>query len=126
MTRERSSGLGPDLGILAPARQNVDQLINIIRTDVAGRFRDGNTVNDYVTIAAVDVADVQVLQLDVASRRTLSFLAPPGGGHQLFRRQGNRTTAVEVYELEEFQAWRNRPRPSRDPKMPLRDRSATE
>ena len=119
-------GLGPDLGILAPARQNVDQLINIIRTDVVGRFRDGNTVNDYVTIAAVDVADVQVLQLDVASRRTLSFLAPPGGDHQLFRRQGNRTTAVEVYELEEFQAWRNRPHPSRDPKMPLRDRSATE
>ena len=100
-------GLDPDLGILAPGRQNVDQLINNVRTDVAAKFRDGHTVNDYVTIAAVDLADVQILQLDVASRRSLSFLVPPGGDHQLFRRQGNRTTAVEVYALEEFQAWRN-------------------
>ena len=100
-------GLGPDLGILAPSRQNVDQLINNIRTDVAGTFRDGGTINDYVTITALDVADAQILQLDVALRRTLSFLGPPGGDHQLFRRQGNRTAAVKVYELEEFQTWRN-------------------
>ena len=101
-------GLGFDLGILTPKRQNVDQLINNIRSDIAERFRDGATVNDYVTIAAVEVENAQILQLDVASRRTLSFLKPPQGGHQLFRRQGNRTTVVEVYELEEFQARRNK------------------
>ena len=98
-------GLRPDLDILGGDRRNVDQLVNNIRTDVAQRFRDGDTVNDYLTIAAMDVCDAQILQLDVASRRKLSYLASPDD-HHLFRRQGNRTTAVKVYEVEEFQAWR--------------------
>ena len=100
-------GLRPDLEILPHGRRNVDQLINNIRTDVAHRFRDGDTINDYVTIASVDVGDAQILQLEVASRRRLSFLMSPERDHQLFRRQGNRTTTVKVYEFEEFQAWRN-------------------
>ena len=100
-------GLRPDLELLQGRRRNVDQLINNIKTDVADSFRDGNTVNDYVSIEAVDVGDAQVLQLEVASRRKLSFLASGERNHQLFRRQGNRTNVVEIYELEEFQAWRN-------------------
>ena len=100
-------GLQPDLRILSHRRRNVDQLINNIRTDIADRFLDGDTVNDYVTITTVDIGDAQILQLAVASRRRLSFLASPGRDHQLFRRQGNRTTTVKLYELEEFQAWRN-------------------
>ena len=95
-------GLRPDLDILQDSRRNVDQLINNIKTDVAHRFRDGNTVNDYVSIEAIDVEDAQILQLEVASRRKLSFLACSDRDHQLFRRQGNRTIAVEIYELEEF------------------------
>ena len=100
-------GLDFDLGILDRERQNVDQLINNIRTDIATKFRDGDTVNDYVTISAVGVENAQILQLDVASRSPLSFLAPPGGDHQLFRRQGNRTTVVKVYEFQEFLARRD-------------------
>ena len=100
-------GLRPDLEILHESRRNVDQLTNNIKTDIADRFRDGNTVNDYVSIEALDVGDVQILQLEVASRRTLSFLASPERDHKLFRRQGNRTIAVEICELEEFQAWRS-------------------
>lgn len=100
-------GLRPDLEILQESRRNVDQLINNIKTDIAHRFRDGNTVNDYVSIEALDVGAVQILQLEVASRRKLSFLVSPERDHQLFRRQGNRTVAVEIYELEEFHAWRS-------------------
>ena len=100
-------GLRPDLEILAQGRQNVDQLINNIRTDVAQRFRDRDTINDYLTITPVAIQDAQVLQLEVASRRTLSFMSSPGDDYQLFRRQGNRTTTVKVYEVQEFQAWRN-------------------
>lgn len=101
-------GLQSDLELLESRRRSVDQLINNIKTDIADRFRDGNTVNDYVGIEAVDVGDAQVLQLEVTSRRKLSFLASSERHHQLFRRQGNRTNAVEIYELEEFQAWRSK------------------
>ena len=100
-------GLRPDLGLLSEHKRNADQLINNIRTDIVHRFRDGRTVNDYVSIEPVDVEETQILQLEVASRRRLSFLAYSKHGYQLFRRQGNRTAVVEIYELEEFQAWRN-------------------
>ena len=100
-------GLQPDLDILRSCRRHVDHLINNIKTDIAQRFRDGNTVNDYVRIEAVNIGDVQILQLEVASRRKLSFLASPEGGPQLFRRQDNRTIIVHIYELEDFLVWRS-------------------
>ena len=100
-------GLEPDLEILTRGAQNVDHLINNIKTDIDSRFRDGSTVNDYVTISVIDLEGAQLLQLDITSRQTLSFLATPNGNHELFRRQDNRTTSVKIYEVEEFQRWRN-------------------
>ena len=85
----------------------MDQLINNIKTDIATKFRDGNTVNDYVSIELLDVEEAQILQLVVTSRRKLSFLESPERGYLLFRRQGNRTGTVEIYELEDFLAWRS-------------------
>ena len=99
-------GLGPDLETLQQNRRNTDQLINNIKTDIAQRFRDGNTVNGYIRIEPVPVGDERILQLEVTSRRTLSFLDSGKGSHRLYRRQDNRTVPVEIYELEEFQAWR--------------------
>ena len=99
-------GLRPDLDLLQRDRRNADQLINNIKTDIAQRFRDGNTVNDYIRIEVVDVGDKQVLQLEVASRRALSFVASQGTDYRLYRRQDNRTIPVEIYELEEFLAVR--------------------
>ena len=99
-------GLQSDLEILQESRRNVDQLINNIKTDIAHRFRDGNTVNGYVRIEAIAVGGEHVLRLQVTSRRTLSFLTTDEPGHRLYRRQDNRTVPVEIYELEEFQAWR--------------------
>ncbi|MDE0522589.1 MAG: ATP-binding protein [Boseongicola sp.] len=100
-------GLQPDLSILQDNRRHVDQLINNIKTDVTQRFRDGNTVNDYIRIEAVEIDDVTILRLDVTSRRKLTFLAPAKGDAQLFRRQDNRTISVQIYELEEFLEWRS-------------------
>ena len=100
-------GIQPDLEILQESRRNIDQLINNIKSDIAHKFRDGNAVNDYVSIETLHIGDTQILQLEVASRRKLSFLAAREGNHHLFRRQGNRTITVEIYELEEFQAWRS-------------------
>lgn len=100
-------GLQPDLRLLHKKHRSVDSLINNIKTDVSQRFRDGNTVNDYLSIQVVNIEGVQILRLCVASRRRLSFLKCPGKSYQLFRRQGNRTTKVEIYEFEEFQVWRN-------------------
>ncbi|MDE2828452.1 MAG: hypothetical protein OXL40_14315 [Bacteroidota bacterium] len=101
-------GLLPDLSLLQQRWRNIDHLINSLRTDIARRFRNGDTVNDYVRIEVIAVAQAQILLLEVASRRSLSFLAFPGSDWQLYRRQGNRTTTVKNYDLEEFQAWRNK------------------
>lgn len=100
-------GLQPDLDILAESGRHVDHLINNIKTDVAQRFRDGNTVNDYVSVGIVNVEGTKILQLEIASRRKLSFLTSAEGNPQLFRRQDNRTITVQIYELEDFLAWRN-------------------
>ena len=100
-------GLEPDLAILTKGSQNVDRLVNIIKSDIEHRFRDGSTVNDYVAINVIEEDDTQLLQLDIASRQALSFLAPKNGDYELFRRQGNRTTRVKIFELEEFQQSRN-------------------
>ena len=101
-------GLLPDLSLLQKHRRNVDHLINNLRTDIACRFRNGDTVNDYVRIEVIDIAQAQILLLEVASRRSLSFLESPESDPQLYRRQGNRTTTVQIYDLEEFQAWRSK------------------
>lgn len=101
-------GIQPDLELLAKNQRHTDHLINNIKTDVAQRFYEGNTVNDYLSIEAIDVGCTQVLQLEVASRRKLSFLQSPEGNTQLFRRQDNRTITVPIYELEEFLTWRSK------------------
>ena len=108
-------GLRPDLCLLQKRQRNIDHLINNIRTDIAHRFLNGSTVNDYVRIEVIDIAQAQILLLEVASRRRLSFLASPKSDSQLYRRQGNRTVTVKVYELEEFQAWRSKTVLSDDP-----------
>lgn len=99
-------GLQPDLEILSEGHQSVDRLINNIRTDITDKFREGVTVNDYVLIQPVTVEEVEILQVDVASRRRLTFLKASGSELQLYKRQGNRTSRVEIYELEEFSTWR--------------------
>ena len=103
-------GLCPDLRILSSASRNIDQLVNNIRTDIAQRFRDGNTVNDYVTVTPRSIKSCQVLELAIASRRRLSFLKcgrSDKSDYELYRRQGNRTTRVKVYDVIEFEEWRD-------------------
>ena len=99
-------GIEPDLQILQQGQQNVDHLINNIKTDISARFYNGNSVNDYVSIAVAMIRDDQILRVDVASRRRLSCLKSDKSKHQVFRRQDNRTVVVEVFELEEFIEWR--------------------
>ena len=101
-------GLRPDLRLLHENQRNIDRLINNIRTDIADKFLDGNTVNDYVRIDVVHMVQGQILLLEVTSRRKLSFLAFSKRDPQLYRRQGNRTSTVKITELEEFQAWRSK------------------
>lgn len=101
-------GLQADLQILSPKRRNVDQLINNIKTDISERFQEGNSINDYVKINAMRIKGKQILKLEIASRRKLSYIKNSDADYQLFRRQDNRTTEVKIYELEEFQEWREK------------------
>ena len=79
-------GLAPDLGLLKEDQRDVDCLVNNIRTDIKDRFRDGNNVNDYVNIEAVEMKEGQILQLEVTSRRSMSFLSVHNHGYRLYRR----------------------------------------
>ena len=99
-------GLEPDLQILASNDQTIDCLVNNIKTDISHLFRDGNLINSYVSIFAIEVENKKILQLEIASRRNLSYLKSRHSDYCLFRRQDNRTTSVQVYEVEEFQEWR--------------------
>ncbi len=101
-------GLRHDLNILGPNRQNVDQLINNIKTDISEKFLNANTINDYVSIIAIDIGNKQILKLEVTSRRKLSYLKFSKEHHKLYRRQDNRTTEVKIYEFEEFLEWRKK------------------
>jgi hypothetical protein len=71
------------------------------RDSIQGKFKDGLIINDYIEVSLFEVESVVVARIDVTPRPTLSFLKKDGK-YFLFRRQGNRTTEVDISEMEEF------------------------
>jgi hypothetical protein len=75
------------------------------RDSVQGKFKDGLIINDYIETTLFEVESAVVARIDVTARPALSFLKKDGK-YLLFRRQGNRTTEVDISEMEEFLAVR--------------------
>jgi hypothetical protein len=71
------------------------------RDSIQGKFKDGLIINDYIEISLFEVEAAIVARIDVTPRPALSFLKKDGK-YLLFRRQGNRTTEVDIAEMEEF------------------------
>ena len=99
-------GIDSDLLLLDEREQDVDTLINNIKTDISTRFYEGDSVNDYVEIRPVPVQERMILKINITSRRRMSYLREPGQEYCPYRRQENRTTKVSYTAFEEFLAWR--------------------
>lgn len=84
-----------------PERQNSDGWELTLRDLVRGRFKEGESINDYLDCQILSLDDKPVARLEIASRKRLSFLKGKDG-FVLFRRQGNRTEQVQIDQVEEF------------------------
>lgn len=82
-------------------RQNSDGWELALRDFVKTRFKDGDSINDYLDCQIIRLDEVLVARIEVASRKSLSFLKGKDG-FMLFRRQGNRTDQVQIDQVEEF------------------------
>ena len=73
-----------------------------LRNLITGRFKDGDSINDYVSFAFVEIGKLKTAaRISVQRRRILSFVMK-NDAFTLYRRQGNRTVEVGIEELEEF------------------------
>lgn len=84
-----------------PDTPNVDKFELFLRNCLTGKFKDGGLINDYVTIAFVEVEGLTVAIIEVLPRSSLSFVKKDGQ-YALYRRQGNRTNSVDISDIEEF------------------------
>jgi Putative DNA-binding domain len=85
----------------AESEGNRDTWELLLRDLVRARFKEGPTVNDYLSCQFAEIDARLVARIQVAARGSLSFLRKKDG-FQLFRRQGNRTEQVFIEEMEEF------------------------
>jgi predicted HTH transcriptional regulator len=79
-----------------------------LRDKIKSIFRDGANLNDYVRMQWVQIDGPTIVRLEITPRRNISCLRWKEQGHLVFRRQGNRTTRVEIFEMEEFVRFRDR------------------
>jgi hypothetical protein len=96
-------GIQPDFTCMTdkPERQNSDGWELVLRDFVKARFKDGDSVNDYLDCQIIPLDGRLIARLEVASRKRLSFLKGKDA-FMLFRRQGNRTEQVQIDQVEEF------------------------
>jgi hypothetical protein len=82
-------------------RQNADQWELHLRSHVQDRFKEGKSINDYVSCALVPIGGKLVARVEIAPRSKMAFLLAKDVYH-LYRRQGNRTVEVPIDLVEEF------------------------
>ena len=73
----------------------------LFRDLIQSRFKDGETVGHYIETSLVLVQGKYVARIQVAARAQLSFLRTKDSW-RLYRRDGNRTLEVAIYQVEEF------------------------
>lgn len=96
-------GIEFDFKLLASDRRNEDGWELQLRNLVTGNFKDGDNVNDYITVRFLPIDGKCVSRIEVGPRSRLSFLKWKNTYH-LFRRQGNRTEEIAIEQIEEYLA----------------------
>lgn len=72
-----------------------------LRNCLTGKFKDGSLVNDFISLQFVLIGSETIALVEVLPRRPLSFVKKDAQ-YCLYRRQGNRTTEVDITDMEEF------------------------
>jgi len=98
-------GIEYDFRLLTKDKRDTDGWELHLRDLIQGRFRDGNSINDYVKVEFVQVEGRTLARVHVLRRQRLSLLNTPEGC-KLFRRQGNRSVEVKMEDIEEFLEFR--------------------
>lgn len=98
-------GLAEDLLALKKEKRTSDSWELMFRDMLRARFKDGDTINDYVRVQFIDCESKLVARVEVYRRSRLSFLKYQEKCF-LYRRQGNRTAEVTIDQVEEFLAQR--------------------
>jgi Putative DNA-binding domain len=98
-------GIAEDLLLLKEEKRNADHWELMLRDAVRAKFKDGDTINDYLRAEFLDCAGKLVARIEVYPRRRLSFVRYQER-YFLYRRQGNRTAEVTIDQVEEFLAQR--------------------
>jgi predicted HTH transcriptional regulator len=95
-------GIEFDFHFLKQGSHSKDSWELHLRNLITGRFKDGDSINDYVSVAFVEIGkEKTAARISVQRRRVLSFLMR-NNAFTLYRRQGPRTVEVVIEELEEF------------------------
>jgi len=81
---------------------NTDQWELHLRNCITGRFKDGAAVNDYVRVSPVVIEGKTVIHVKVLARKALCVVKDHKGNSKVYRRQGNRTDAVDYFDIAEF------------------------
>lgn len=107
-------GLDQDCRLLGCKEFDADKWELAFREFVATRFKEGNSINDYIDLVFIKVGAVTVARIQVPKRKKLTFVVDKEKDKEkkknetlLYRRQGNKTNSVEIDEVEEFLAIRN-------------------
>jgi len=83
------------------AKQNIDHWELHLRNCIESGFIEGKTINDYVVCRHISVCGRAVVRIQVSPRKKISFYLSEKITY-LYRRQGNKTDAVLLHEVEEF------------------------
>jgi hypothetical protein len=84
-------------------KRTADQWELILRAYVRTKFKDGESVNDYIDCAILEFKGVLISRITVSARTKLSFVREKENGpFLLYRRQGNQTVQVTIDQVEEF------------------------
>ena len=93
-------GIGLD-HILASS-PNEDQWQLCVRSNIESQFKDGKTVNPYVTIEFETVQGNRVAIVRVLPKPATVFLKSANEPYSLYVRNGNRTDKLDITQAEDF------------------------
>jgi len=101
--------LGIENDFIFSKTRNVDVWQLFFRDKIKTCFKDGNLINDWVRMSFLKYGEnTTIARIVVIARSQLSYLKMPDSvlisdsKFRLFRRQGNRTSNTDIFEIEEF------------------------
>ena len=93
---------GIALDHILPVASNEDHWQLCVRSCIEGQFKDGKTVNPYVTIDFETVQNNRVAIVRVLPKPATVFLKSTNDSYSLYVRNGNRTDKLDITQAEDF------------------------